>query len=69
SGQRTAMFATGLRLTVRRGDGTFAVITDYRREEAFGATLKPGRYRARLTAQRVRMVSLPGPEVRFVVRR
>lgn len=68
-GQRDAMFATAMRLSVRRPDGRFAILTGYEQEEVRTVTLPPGRYEARLTARRVRMVSLRGPAVEVVVRR
>ena len=69
AGQSRSMSATGIRLTVRRPDGTVVVNTPYLRREVFGAALGPGRYTGRLTAQRGRMVSLPGPAVTFRITR
>lgn len=69
AGQSRSMSATGVRLTLRRADGTIVVVTGYRKREVFAATLKPGRYTGRLTAQRGRMVSMPGPAVTFRVTR
>lgn len=65
--ERDRLYYASMKLVVRDGQGRRVLRTAFRDATRMTLTLTPGRYTARLTADRDGMVSRPGPKVRFRV--
>lgn len=66
--QARRIYVKGFRLIIQRPNGTVVTTRKSTHAKRVWLPLPPGRYRAKLVAQRVAMVSPPGPTKRFRVR-